>query len=153
MNRYQVGDKVRVKSSLEADGKDGKFNRLQHGDFPVNAEMASRAGENVTITSVASYGYRIKEDPFVWTESMFEGVITREEPPCDEQLLVVEWDYYAVVRKGSVFVEETLIPEEKSTNSARERFAGLYLLRLIKKHKNTGYWVSVERRGNAIKVD
>lgn len=65
--KYQVGDKVLVRSDLE-EGK-------KYGDEVVMSDMLFFRGKIVTIEHVYHpYGYRIKEDPdqWHWTDEMFD---------------------------------------------------------------------------------
>ena len=65
--KYQVGDKVLVRSDLE-EGK-------KYGDEVVMSDMLFFRGKIVTIEHVDyPYCYRIKEDPdqWHWTDEMFD---------------------------------------------------------------------------------
>lgn len=66
--KYKVGDKVRIRSDLkETMGMD------IYG-VSVNSEMVKMAGKVVTIDRAGELDYSIKEDGYIWTDRMFEGL-------------------------------------------------------------------------------
>ena len=66
--KYKVGDKVRVKQTLNSG--------QNYGGALANDAMASKSGEFVTIEEVLDNGYHIKEDIWYWTDEMLEPVST-----------------------------------------------------------------------------
>ena len=74
--KYKVGDRVRVRSDLKA------VDSYKIYGVGTNKEMERMAGKIVTIDSVGSDCYKVKECNYVWTDKMFEGYagkITKEE--------------------------------------------------------------------------
>lgn len=74
--KYKVGDKVRVRSDLK------NVDSYKIYGVGTNKEMERMAGKIVTIDSVGSDCYKVKECNYVWTDKMFEGYagkITKEE--------------------------------------------------------------------------
>lgn len=80
--KYKVGDKVRVRKDLE--------NGIKYGVTGVTEEMTKLKGRIVTIKEVNEYTYRIKEMTYVWTDEMFEPVITNWDKVKEEIELDVE---------------------------------------------------------------
>lgn len=74
--KYKVGDKVKVRSDLRV-GKD-------YGEHVFVHDMFKFEGKIVTIESVRERGYRIEEDPYWWTDEMFEPVEEIEEMSAEE---------------------------------------------------------------------
>ena len=77
---YKVGDKVMVRKDIQ---KDDHCHMVSCTESPgyrgmyVNSEMAAKAGKIVTIEYIiedmdCGYKYIIKEDPWSWTDEMFE---------------------------------------------------------------------------------
>lgn len=61
--KYKVGDKVKVRSDLEAG--------CYHGIFVIS-DMVINRGKTVTIRKVLGSVYLIEEDNFIWKEELFE---------------------------------------------------------------------------------
>ena len=68
MMKYKVGDKVRVRKDLNID--------KMYGFLYATDEMIKK--KTVTIAYVYDGYYRIKEDVFMWTDEMFEGLVEDE---------------------------------------------------------------------------
>lgn len=66
--KYKVGDKVRVREDLNIDEKYGLLCAID--------EMIKK--KTVTIAYVYDGYYGIKEDVFMWTDEMFEGLVDDE---------------------------------------------------------------------------
>lgn len=66
--KYKVGDKVRVRKDLNIDKR--------YGFLYVTDEMIKE--KTVTIAYVYDGYYGIKEDVFMWTDEMFEGLVDDE---------------------------------------------------------------------------
>ena len=66
--KYKVGDKVRVRKDLNIDKR--------YGFLYVTDEMIKE--KTVTIAYVYDGYYGIKEDVFMWTDEMFEGLVEDE---------------------------------------------------------------------------
>lgn len=66
--KYKVGDKVRVREDLSIDEKYGFLYAID--------EMIKK--KIVTIAYVYDGYYGIKEDVFMWTDEMFEGLVEDE---------------------------------------------------------------------------
>jgi hypothetical protein len=68
--KFKVGDKVRVRTDLEA----GKCYGMKHTKFSDVAapKMTGMKGKVVTIQSAGEYGYRVNDSIFNWTDEMFE---------------------------------------------------------------------------------
>lgn len=105
--KYKVGDKVRVKHTLS--GKDSNSN------YGVTAEMIALAGKIMTIDTVYSYSYNVKENGWRWTDSMLED---------PEALYIKRERVLEAIKKypESKMVLESLFPQIKVTFSAGQRF-------------------------------
>lgn len=66
--KYKVGDKVRVREDLSIDERYGLLYAID--------EMIKK--KTVTIVYVYDGYYEIKEDVFMWTDEMFEGLVEEE---------------------------------------------------------------------------
>lgn len=66
--KYKVGDKVRVREDLSIDERYGLLYAID--------EMIKK--KTVTIAYVYDGYYGIKEDVFMWTDEMFEGLVEKE---------------------------------------------------------------------------
>lgn len=78
--KYKIGDKVRIKSlDWYYDNRDDRNDVECDNDYFI-ADMAEYCGKIVTISSVLSTRYYIKEDNgiFNWTDEMIEGLIEEE---------------------------------------------------------------------------
>lgn len=82
MSKYNVGDKVVVKKSIECGekyGMDGESNK----ECMVTRDMATKAGTVVTISNVKNCGgysrYYIEEDNYNWVDGMFEGLVEEKK--------------------------------------------------------------------------
>lgn len=73
--KYDVGNKVKVKSDLE------KTDDVSVYGVGTNDDMVKMAGKTVTINDVRADSYKIKEDDYVWTDEMFNGLagLSKEE--------------------------------------------------------------------------
>ena len=71
--KYNVGDKVLVRSDLVEGNKYGLY---------FNDIMESYRGQVVTIHQVDADGYRIENDnrTWVWRDEMFECLVTKGDP-------------------------------------------------------------------------
>ena len=71
-HKYKVGDKVRVKSDLKAD--------IPYSRVWANHTMLEEKNEILTIEKiVGNKEYRVKENPWLWGEDMFEPVEENED--------------------------------------------------------------------------
>lgn len=83
--KYEVGNKVRVKTNLKVDKK--------YGDYCFTRDMGQYKGQIVTIANAYDEYYDeyyyIKEDDeiFAWTDEMFEPAITNFDK-CKEELKI-----------------------------------------------------------------
>lgn len=83
--KYNVGDKVRVKSLEWFFNNYEVYGKIIMGNHIFTASMAKYCGGIVTIDYVCNDSYQIKEDdePNGWTDDMFEGLA--EEGMYDEE--------------------------------------------------------------------
>ena len=72
--KYKVGDVVRVRKDLSADGTCYRMEHSKEGTF-ANLDMEGKHGKLVTIKRLEDGMYRIEEDDFWWTDGMFEGLV------------------------------------------------------------------------------
>jgi len=70
--KYQVGDKVRVRTDLVEERKDYYMENSPYSDF-VNEDMIKLSGKEVIIADAGLNGYRIQGCVWRWTDEMFEG--------------------------------------------------------------------------------
>jgi len=71
MNKFKVGDKVRVREKLKRGGL--YFNSANTHSAAVTSEMARIAGQVVTIKTVNEWEYTLEECGYFWTDEMFES--------------------------------------------------------------------------------
>lgn len=77
--KYKAGDKVRVRSDLEAC--------RTYGGIRASSTMCQYRGKTVEIAKVYSNYYKIKERDFYWTDEMFES---EEEMSAEEALKMLK---------------------------------------------------------------
>lgn len=77
---YKVGDKVMVRKDIQEDDYCHMVSCTESPGYEgmyVNSDMEAKAGKIVTIEDIiedmnCGYKYRIKGDPWSWTDEMFE---------------------------------------------------------------------------------
>lgn len=69
--KYKVGDRVRVRSDLR---ETKTIDEIEEYGTNVNSDMVKMAGKVVTIDRAGELNYSIKEDGYIWTDRMFEGL-------------------------------------------------------------------------------
>lgn len=75
---YNIGDKVKIKSyewfKNNAD-KYGVIYNVNGEGADMNLEMAKYCGQILTIEEDFEASYKMKENKYVWTDSMIEGIV------------------------------------------------------------------------------
>lgn len=72
MDKYRVGDVVRVRKDLSEDRPYGAMGAFE---YAVD-DMVALAGKDVEIVGIRGGYYRVKDDPdYKWTEDMFQGLV------------------------------------------------------------------------------
>ena len=71
--KYKVGDKVRVRSDLR---ETKTIDEIEEYGTNVNSDMVKMAGKVVTISEVSEKYYGVKEYGWVFTDKIFEGLVT-----------------------------------------------------------------------------
>ena len=76
--KYNVGDRVRIKSLEWYNENKTSEGCLVCGESHINPEMINMLGKIVTISSIEGNHYRIKEYAWNWTDEMIEGLVEKE---------------------------------------------------------------------------
>lgn len=71
--KYKVGDRVRVRSDLR---ETKTIDEIEEYGTNVNSDMVKMAGKVVTISEVSEKYYGVKEYGWVFTDKIFEGLVT-----------------------------------------------------------------------------
>lgn len=126
--KYQVGDKVRVKSNLISKSKDYE---MEDGyGLPVVGNMLRWLGKEVTIKAFDGYAYTIYEEGYSWTDEMFESA--EQYYKCIIGLSYAkEGIIYPSNGKGRVFVENNntyAIPSMQFELSTKEEYDNQFKL-------------------------
>lgn len=109
--KYKVGDKVRIKSIDWYNDNKGDRNDVECDNDYFVADMAEYCGKIVTISSVLSTHYYIKEDNgiFNWTDEMIEGLVEEEitlDKIIESKTFKDNIKHVCVLPEGYVFKDE-----------------------------------------------
>lgn len=110
MNKFKVGDKVKVRNDLKA-GNEYKYNDGR-GNLFCSLEMVDKyAGKGLTITEVSNgTNYIVKENSWTWCDEMFNISHYKEKIPTH----LVVWDeedqdpcrFFTGEKEAKEFIEE-----------------------------------------------
>ena len=86
--KYEIGDKVRIKSIDWYNKNKDKYGDVSCGEFDFVEGMKKFCSETLTISEDVDYGYLMLEDNhgYVWTDEMIEGLV-EEETKSENELL------------------------------------------------------------------
>lgn len=109
--KYKVGDKVRIKSIDWYYDNRNERNDVKCDNEYFVIDMVKYCGEIVTILSVLSTSYRIKEDDsiFNWTDEMIEGLVEEEiilDKIIESKTFKDNIKHVCVLPEGYVFKDE-----------------------------------------------
>lgn len=101
MDKFRVGDVVRVRKDLTEDRKYGAAGIFE---YAVD-DMVALAGKDVEIVGIWDGYYRVKDDPsYNWTEDMFQGLVKPRYKVGDKVIVrkdLVVGDHYGIDLRGA----------------------------------------------------
>lgn len=142
MDKYRVGDVVRVRKDLTEDRKYGAAGIFE---YAVD-DMVALAGKDVEIVGICDGYYRVKDDlDYNWTEDMFQGLVKPRYKIGDKVVvrkdLVVD-DKYGIDPMGAkcLFVSEIDFLKGKTVTIASVDAEPLGYIRYSIKEDDGDWW-------------